>query len=294
MKETGKQLVVAIIVVPIIIIGVVFLLRRTPEPVYTVPRHIEYSFTIQNKTNHVVKGACFRTYAPVKQTSSQLCQKVESSYPFELIPDVCGNQVLQFSFAEFPPFSKKIISIRADLLLAEVPNRSSLDNEGAYLISEQYIESDNTEIIKKARELKTSVVKQTAKGIFDWVAGHIEYTGYIENERGALYAYTEKRGDCTEYMYLFAALCRADEIPARCVGGYICSENTILRPSGYHNWAEIYEDGAWKIADVQNRIYQINYEDYIAMRMISGASNNPIMSFSRFRLDGEGLKVQMN
>ena len=50
------------------------------------------------------------------------------------------------------------------------------------------------------------------------------YVGYIKNDRGALYALKTKEGDCTEFMHLFVALCRANKIPARCIGGYVQRE----------------------------------------------------------------------
>jgi hypothetical protein len=35
---------------------------------YTIPRHLEYSLTLQNTTNHVIKEAELLTYAPILLT----------------------------------------------------------------------------------------------------------------------------------------------------------------------------------------------------------------------------------
>lgn len=103
-----------------------------------------------------------------------------------------------------------------------------------------------------------------------------------------------KQGDCTEFMYLFAALCRGNGIPSRGMGGYICRENTILRPNDYHDWAEFYEDGAWNIADPQKNVFMQNQFHYIAMRIVGESSINPMEEFRRFRFEGDGLIVKMN
>ena len=265
-----------------------------PEAFYSMQRHIQYSFTIQNTTNRAVRDAHLWTYAPVKQTSTQLCKTIESSHPYDLIPDKLGNQVLHFTFAEVAPFATKIVSIKADLLLSDKPNQNNEDDLKIYLQPEKYIESGNQDILKAAMTLKASESVNTAENIFQWTADNVNYSGYASRERGALYALNYKKGDCTEFMYLFAALCRANKIPARCIGGYVCRENTIINPGGYHNWAEFYDNETWKIADPQKKNFLNNQSDYIAWRIIAATSENPLSEHNRFRYEGEGLKVKMN
>ena len=103
-----------------------------------------------------------------------------------------------------------------------------------------------------------------------------------------------KKGDCTEYMSSFVALCRASGIAARGIGGYICPESSKIKSAAYHNWAEFYHNGSWQIADPQNNVLMQNQADYIAMRIIRASEDNPMGSFNRFRVKGEGLKVKMN
>ena len=261
---------------------------------YPIPKRIQYSFTLHNKTNHSLKKAEFWTYAPVKQTSTQLCDSFEASYPYEVITDDLGNQILHFSFDSLSPYATKIITIKADLLLSNLSNPATERDLQRYLLPEKYIEVDNPDLKQFAKTLNASKPKNTAEEIFNWVSENVRYAGYLSNDRGALYALKEKKGDCTEYMYLFTALCRANKIPARGVGGYVCKENTVLKPSGYHNWAEFYEDGVWKIVDPQNKVFVKNQSDYVAMRVISESSANSIANFHRFRFSGDGLQVSMN
>ena len=264
------------------------------EAIYSIPRRIQYSFTLQNKTNLLIKNAEFWVYAPVNQTSTQRCDNIETSHPNELIVDSLGNQILYFTFDVVPPNGTKIITVKANLMLSNEPNPIETGDLQTYLAPGKYIESDEHEIIKMAETFKTPETLETAGKIFKWVANNVKYAGYIENDRGALYALRHKKGDCTEFMYLFAAFCRANQIPARCIAGYICPENSILKPGGYHNWAEIYEGDAWKNVDPQNKVFMENSSHYIAMRVIGDTKGNPMGEYNRFRFEGDGLKVKMN
>ena len=278
---------------------VMILISRKPpgditEISYSLPKQIRYSFTLQNKTNKLVDDVKFWTYAPVKQTSTQLFENIEVSQPYQIINDHQGVQVLEFSLEQFPPFATRIILIKSDLLLSEKPCPIPEIDMNSFLVPTLYCESDHPDIIKQALALKTEKTVQTAENIFIWVSMHIKYSGYIKNNRGALYALSQKKGDCTEYMYLFIALCRANKIPARGITGYISNENGLLKPSALHNWAEFFDGDVWWIADPQNKIFMENKRSYIAMRIIDGQDKEPMLGFNRFRVQGQGIQAKMN
>ena len=296
MKKTRIYILAFCLSLLILIIGslVIILKSRQPEPTYTIPRHIEYSFTIQNKTNRLVKQAEFWAYGPVKQTATQLCTNLESSHPYKLTTDELGNQILHFTIPELPPYGSKIITIKADLLLSDTPNRLPSKSLKGFLRAEKYMESNDQEIAQLAKKLDAKGPLETTEKIFGWVSSNIQYAGYLGNERGALYALNSKKGDCTEYMYLFAALCRANNIPARGIGGYVTSENAVLKPNGYHNWVEFYDGKVWRLADPQKKLFMQDQSHYIAMRVISESSDQAMGSYERFRVAGDGLKVKMN
>ena len=290
------------LITPILCVCLVFayaIINKTdwfgvPKASYIIPRHIEYSFTLQNKTNRLVKKAEFWTYAPVKQTATQRCDRVEASHPFRMISDELGNQILHFTLHDLSPYATKIITIKADLMLSDMPNQVPIKDPSRYLVAEPYCESDNPAIARIAATLEEPESIKTAEKIFQWVAGNVEYAGYLKNARGALYALKNKKGDCTEFMYLFAALCRANNIPARGIGGYVLERNAILKASDYHNWAEFYDGGTWQVADPQNKVFMKNPSHYIAMRRIGDAIASPMGGHSRFRYVGDGLKVRIN
>jgi transglutaminase-like putative cysteine protease len=261
---------------------------------YTIAKNIQYSYTLQNETNRVIAKAELWAHAPVKRTAGQRCLDLTANYPFQLISDKDGNQVLHFTFENLAPYASRIITIKANLLVSRSANPVAAEPEAADLQPQKYIESGHPAIRRAAAELRESDARKTIKAVFGWVASQVRYSGYAAQDRGALYALKNKKGDCTEYMDLFVALCRANDLPARRIGGYICPENAVLKARDYHNWGEFYLDGTWQIADPQNNVLMQNQSDYIAMRIIRATGDNPLGTYNRFRFKGEGLKVRMN
>jgi hypothetical protein len=79
---------------------------------YTIARTVQYSFTVENGTDRLLKKGEFWTYGPVKRTATQRCVKVESSHRHELIVDDLGNQVLHFTVQDLT-FSSPTRRIRS-------------------------------------------------------------------------------------------------------------------------------------------------------------------------------------
>ncbi len=112
--------------------------------------------------------------------------------------------------------------------------------------SETLIESDNPEIITQAQNLTAGLSNPADKAsrIYSYVTKHLDYVTQ-EEERGALWALKNGTGDCSEYSYLFVALCRAAGIPARVTAGFAFYQNQATVQDG-HMWAEYYlEDYSW-------------------------------------------------
>ncbi len=298
MELTKKKVTIysSILCLIIVIVGVILWVSksRIPQPTYPLNRHIQYSFTLQNRSDRMSKKVVFQTYAPVKQTSTQLCMNLESSHPYQLTTDHLGNQVMHFTFDMIPPYGTKIVKIKADLQLSKSPNPLSQEVPSSYLRPQKYCESDHQEIMEAAKKIDAPEQSKTAESIYTWVTKHVQYSGYLKNAKGALYALKNKKGDCTEFMYLFAALCRASNIPTRCISGYICKKNTVLTPTSYHNWSEFYRDDTWCVSDPQNKVFMKDPANYIAMRIIDDDSDGSAPKFNRFRIEGEGMSAKMN
>jgi len=108
-----------------------------------------------------------------------------------------------------------------------------------FLSPEDLIESDDPVLIKKAEELTRGAADswEAVKRISRWVAEEIGYD--IPGGGSARNTYDLRAGECGAHSRLFAALCRAADIPARVVWGciYVPNEGGSF---GQHGWNEVY------------------------------------------------------
>jgi len=105
--------------------------------------------------------------------------------------------------------------------------------------SETYYERDDPNINATSFSIvnpgDNPITKATK--ICNWVSDYLTYDDTLPpQEKGALWAYNNKRGDCSEYSTLMITLLRCQGIPARKVTGYVISANPSLRPYVGQQW----------------------------------------------------------
>lgn len=103
--------------------------------------------------------------------------------------------------------------------------------------------------------------EEKVKAIFHYLSKYLDYdhekaktvqSGYIPNLDEILEA---KKGICFDYAGLFAAMCRAQNIPVRLVMGDLTSKNV------YHAWNSVLLNGEWKSADVTYNKMDISQDE---------------------------------
>lgn len=112
---------------------------------------------------------------------------------------------------------------------------------------ERMIEAGSDEIRQAAARIPAgSSDLETARNISNFVGESLQYRGFVARDGGALGALQAGAGDCTDYVDLFVALCRAKDIPARHLSGILTQWVTV--PG--HSWAEFYtpQEG-WVLTD---------------------------------------------
>lgn len=87
------------------------------------------------------------------------------------------------------------------------------------------------------------------------VAESVAYeTGHTDTESTAEDALAAGHGVCQDHAHVFIAACRALEIPARYVSGYLMMDDRVEQEAG-HAWAEAHVDNlGWVGFDVSNAI----------------------------------------
>jgi len=126
-----------------------------------------------------------------------------------------------------------------------------------YTEPEELIQSTHPSIVSKAENLTGDENSSHGKvsKIYNFVITHMRYV-FQEEERGALWALINRTGDCSEYSYLFVALCRAAGVPARVQTGFAFRSPSETIEDG-HVWAEYYlENYGWMPVDATWRLFE--------------------------------------
>lgn len=139
------------------------------------------------------------------------------------------------------------------------PDFSKDESLKKYLEAEDFIESDDPVLIKKAQEITKGSKDswEAACRLSKWVAENISYA--IPGGMTARKTYDTKAGECGAHSILLAAFCRAMGIPARVVWGCMYVPN-YGGAFGQHGWSEIYMGKAGWIT-VDTTANEIDYVD---------------------------------
>jgi hypothetical protein len=157
-----------------------------------------------------------------------------------------------------------------------------------YTQTEEFIESNSTEIMEKAQNITggESDPHRKARLIYNFVVSYLRYE-IQEDEKGALWALEHGVGDCSEYSYLFAALCRAAGIPARVQAGFAFHYvNEVLKDG--HMWAEYYlENYGWIPVDATWQLF-----DAIDNKHFSSIRSTPeVIPYSNYYINSTEAKL---
>ncbi len=192
---------------------------------------------------------------------------VTPKVPIETFIDGFGNQCSRL----MAPAGK--LQIASEFLIADsglpdlvVPDAIQMPVEELptetlpFLLSSRYCEVD------KIGEFAWNLFGNTPLGwarvqaVCDWVHSHIEYNyAFASPFKTALDVYNEGKGVCRDFQHLAVAFCRALNIPARYIGGYLGDIGIPPDPvpMDFHAWFEVYLGGKWYAFDARHNFPRI-------------------------------------
>jgi hypothetical protein len=112
----------------------------------------------------------------------------------------------------------------------------------------RYLQSDDPKIIELARRAVGNAKDsaEAARKIESFVADYVEDRSLSVGYASASEVAASKKGDCTEFAVLSAAMCRAAGIPAKVVMGVAYVDDFAGRSGfGGHAWTQVYTGGKW-------------------------------------------------
>ena len=131
--------------------------------------------------------------------------------------------------------------------LAEVPISWLPDEVLPYLLPSRFCESD---VMRQAAQKLFGHVppgRQRVEYIVQWIHDNVVYTpGSSTAETSALQAFEQRSGVCRDFAHLGITLCRALNIPARLVVGYVRFEDP---PQDFHAIFEAWLGNQWVLFD---------------------------------------------
>ena len=203
---------------------------------YFAPRKLDMKFGMTFKSNDNFCTNLFATLAFPTDWPEQKVQVKQSNIPpnaqwqyRDLPPNAptTARQLLMSIPAMQPEgelglifeveIEKSFISAPADTSIYVIPKKIPKELNW-FMGNSPMIDAGASDIKRIAKSIKDSKPETAwahVEMIYDWVRENIQYiNGPIRNTREAM---KDKRGDCEEMTGIFIAICRASNIPARCV-----------------------------------------------------------------------------
>lgn len=188
-------------------------------------------------------------------------QQVEPQVPIERVYDAYGN-ILWRLVAPTGPLRLRydaLVEVPAppDPIIPNLPKTSIDMLPGeiiSYLWPTRYCPSDK--MIDEAWRLFGHVQGGWAQvqAVCDWMHANIEYGTGSTSTTDSVEVFEARRGVCRDFAHLAVTFCRALNIPARYVCGYLpdIGVEPPPVPMDFHAWFQVWLDGAWRTFDARH------------------------------------------
>lgn len=216
-------------------------------------QQVEFIHQVRNYGPDTVKTLDVYFAIPQNLNNQELLEPITfDPKPKEVLSDKWGQKVARFQFTDLAPAQFATVRMLASAKLHQTRYFVFPDKVGALddipeEIREKYLVDD------AKFSLESSVIQQAVKGavdnetnpywigrkIFNYVIEHMEY----ELAGGWNIAPTvleRGNGSCSEYSFVYIAMCRAAGLPARYVGSIVVRGDDASWDDVFHRWVEIY------------------------------------------------------
>ena len=214
--------------------------------------------TVETALEYEVKAPahfCFNLEAALWPTQNVLSERLAVSSGVNLhryTDERSGNRFIRFDASPGPLLVNYHAEVEVrtpvvDPALPEVPVGQVPDEVFRYLLPTRYCESDVLCVAaqKMFGQLPPGIAR--VRKVVDWVHDEITYRpGTTTSTTTAQDVFVQRVGVCRDFAHLAITLCRALNIPARLVVGYVWFDEP---PQDFHAVLEAWLGGRWVLFD---------------------------------------------
>jgi len=242
--------------------------RLPTEPWAAGPERVErveFVHTVRNQGPGVLTELDVYVAVPTNLLNQRLVvAPTFTPPPSALRQDEWGQQVAHFHFEDVAATGEVTVRMRAEVALRAthlrvLPEQVGPLDEIPDEIAERYL-ADTPKYDLEHPTIRKAVRKQVGEerrpdAIARKLARHIQERLHYELSGGwnaAPRVYERGSGSCSEYTFLFVALCRAAGLPARYAGALVVRGDDASTDDVFHRWPEVYLPRVgWVPFDVQ-------------------------------------------
>ena len=214
--------------------------------------------TVETVLEYHVQSAthfCFNIEAAHWPTQKILSERLSISSgvaPHSWVDARSGNRFIRFDAQPGPlkvnyKAEVEVHTPAPDTSLRETPVNRVPDDIFPYLLATRYCESDVLcgEVVRMFGDLPPGFAR--VRAIEEWIRRNITYKpGSTHSTTTAQEVFAQRAGVCRDFAHLGITFCRALNIPARIVVGYVWFDEP---PQDFHALFEAWLDGHWVLFD---------------------------------------------
>ncbi len=237
---------------------------------------VQQSFTVRNEgpgnaLDIGIWAVLIQTLSPYQKVLSRDVNLPDYSIQI----DTNNNKYLHFNLDNLPAGKERTIVIEYKVMVHKVAIDLKLcrwagsipESVKPFLKLEGIGGSDKSAIKALADRLANGKNSpcEILRAIYEWIGRNIGYDEHLNEDKSALWALQNKRGDCSEFSSLFAALSRAAGSPARIVEGLAYRPGLGDSTGFFHAWVEVWlADLGWVPIDPTWGRFPETKDDYFA------------------------------
>jgi len=254
---------------------------------------IKYTHTVKNMGPEALSKLDIWSLVPTNTNAQLILDFQIEPEPAEYLYDEWGQRVAHYIKQGVEADSQFEIAWTATAVIYDIKYDINLNNAGTIEQVPWWIKKNYT-IDEEKYNIYSPIVQEAAKiavgdeenlyymvkKIYDFVVSNLDYK-FEGGWDDAATVLARGNGSCSEYSFVFTALCRANGIPARYVGGTRHRQDGYYEDKTFHRAVEVYFPSyGWvpvdaTLADTQEAGYEYLYalkNDFFVIATAGGQS----------------------